>query len=604
MLTRLQSLRTRDRVLITALTAYMGFALACGGGDNNDENNGTTNNGTTNNGTTNNGTTNNGTTNNNSGFVFNADIQEDTTWSGTIEVTESVYVYENATLTIEPGTTIKMCSDCFVEIGWSGKAGTLIADGTVDEPIVFEGQVAEQGYWRNIHVADEAASNTSLSFVEIHHAGAGDNGALLLERDVTLDNVEVLEPAGDGIVASDFKVGSKAIQVTGAEDYPVRLTNDDALHHFPDQSGFPDSMTVLDGGKPYIALDFDSLEEDEVTMRDVVTPYMLLDDLYTTAASVFTIEAGVHLVMSADRFMEIGWAGNEGTIKIEGTEEDPVLIEGADPEEGTWKGIFIKDNAKSSSAIKHTTLRHGGGGGNGALSLERDILIDNLTIEQSADLGIKISGAGLADGSKMLTVTGTTGHPVDIHANGLGTLPADGSFAGNDNDTILVTDGSIETDMTVAKVNVPYEIKDAIYTTGTAEITISPGVEILFQADTFMEIGWAGNEGTLIAEGTMAEPINFTSTDETKGYWQGIRIKDDARSGTSFKYVNFNWGGRSDNANLILERPVPVENCSFSNSAGYGLKINYRDAQMPPIDYVTSNTFTDNNQGDIDDRRE
>jgi Right handed beta helix region len=63
----------------------------------------------------------------------------------------------------------------------------------------------------------------------------------------------------------------------------------------------------------------------------------------------------------------------------------------------------------------------------------------------------------------------------------------------------------------------------------TPTLTIDPGVLVRFDANRFLEI-----DGTLIARGTLAAPIRFTSSKPvpTPGDWDGIRFRDSATDAT------------------------------------------------------------------------
>ena len=139
-------LRTRDRVLVIALTAYLGFALACGGGaDNNDDNNPTSNNAMTNNSTVNNMTSNNMTTppvgsslsgGYPDGLMLSAEGDAPHyTVTGTVTI-------EGGDLIIEAGTVIEFEENTRLVISDNSK---IIAKGTADAPIILRGTTQTAG---------------------------------------------------------------------------------------------------------------------------------------------------------------------------------------------------------------------------------------------------------------------------------------------------------------------------------------------------------------------------------------------------------------------------------------------------------------------------
>ncbi|MBK8824489.1 MAG: S8 family serine peptidase [Anaerolineales bacterium] len=106
-------------------------------------------------------------------------ITADETWTSdqTYLITNNVGVAENVTLTIQPGTTVKFNGNYYLNIG-----GTLIADGTLSQPIHFKSNTG--GTWEKINfedisadaVADGSGNYTSgsiLRYVNMEGASAG-----------------------------------------------------------------------------------------------------------------------------------------------------------------------------------------------------------------------------------------------------------------------------------------------------------------------------------------------------------------------------------------------------------------------------------------------
>ncbi|HNP63696.1 MAG TPA: tail fiber protein, partial [Woeseiaceae bacterium] len=73
-----------------------------------------------------------------------------------------------AALTIEPGVVIQFAEDAGLGVYDSG---SLTANGTTTEPVIFRGVQAAPGYWRGIHFETNSSDNR-LSHVEIRHAAS------------------------------------------------------------------------------------------------------------------------------------------------------------------------------------------------------------------------------------------------------------------------------------------------------------------------------------------------------------------------------------------------------------------------------------------------
>lgn len=93
--------------------------------------------------------------------VVRDDVTEDTTWSGEVEMRGRVFV--TATLTIEPGTTVRTANDEDFDWAWLiiQRTGRLIARGTAEAPIVFTplDEDAEPGAWGGVTLLGNARVN-------------------------------------------------------------------------------------------------------------------------------------------------------------------------------------------------------------------------------------------------------------------------------------------------------------------------------------------------------------------------------------------------------------------------------------------------------------
>lgn len=141
--------------------------------------------------------------------------------------------------------------------------------------------------------------------------------------------------------------------------------------------------------------------------------------------------------------------------------------------------------------------------------------------------------------------------------------------------------GEISADETWTALDGPHVVTANLRVNG-ATLTIEPCVEVQVAADVSIAIGVADGPGTLVAEGTAAQPISFTARDVDP--WDNLRVLAPATA--SLAYVTFNGAGADgvtyDGATLIAygsgERPLQpilgVDHVVIDGSAGYGALIN------------------------------
>jgi hypothetical protein len=153
---------------------------------------------------------------------------------------------------------------------------------------------------------------------------------------------------------------------------------------------------------------------------------------------------------------------------------------------------------------------------------------------------------------------------------------------------------SLQADL-VLETGKKYEVQFQFYVQSDTVLTLQPGVTVRFTQDSGIQVE---SGGTLIGNGTEAEPVTFTGKQETPGYWSGIILNDSNSVNNMLNYCVVQYGGGYDYygecANLILEGStearIKITNCTFSHSGAHGLYMSYR-ASVPEFG---CNTFVDN----------
>jgi len=167
---------------------------------------------------------------------------------------------------------------------------------------------------------------------------------------------------------------------------------------------------------------------------------------------------------------------------------------------------------------------------------------------------------------------------------------------------------SVSSDTTLTKSKSPYFVNNQLLTVNSGvTLTVESGVVIKFYNDEGLSI-----QGKIIAQGTTAEPIIFTSFEDDEyggdtnndatssspypGSWFGVTIDDLAADGSVFDNTIFRYGGKyytggaCHRSLLTTEGPViDVSNSIFEYSKIHGLKVSNSDSQ------ITNNIFRNNN---------
>jgi hypothetical protein len=141
---------------------------------------------------------------------------------------------------------------------------------------------------------------------------------------------------------------------------------------------------------------------------------------------------------------------------------------------------------------------------------------DHVTIQGSKSTGVWGGYCGKLDAaSRNVTITGSASVPIEVSFDALDALPA-GNYTGNGWDVVRVRGGAQTSHL--RNLGIPYALMGG--SGGGPTLTIDPGITIELDTGTAFGVGLG-----LVAEGTAAQPITFTSiTPGVPGSWLGIRI--------------------------------------------------------------------------------
>ncbi|WP_452231863.1 hypothetical protein [Lacinutrix sp. MEBiC02595] len=291
------------------------------------------------------------------------------------------------------------------------------------------------------------------------------------------------------------------------------------------------------------------------------------------------IEPGVTIQFGTDATIRVY---SSGSIQALGTAQDQVVFTGEDKIAGSWRGLYIV-SGDVKNKIEHSIIEYAGAVGDyGALVLWSDthLEMNNTTISNSQTYGLHADTGNNELVLENNTITSCKA-PMYILGTYITTISG-GNYIGNDTDAIIANRDYIanESHHIWTKLNVPYHFPEGMDVTNSGgKLTIMPGVVMKFGQDTDLAIteGAGGNKPSLIAVGTAADPIVFTSIDNTLSSWRGIYFD----SPSTLNEIGF----------------ATIENASNSNQTGaiylwaYSV-LNVHDVLFKDITNCSIQTFT------------
>ncbi len=305
-----------------------------------------------------------------------------------------------------------------------------------------------------------------------------------------------------------------------------------------------------------------------------------------------------------------------GTLLTTGTSATSnVVFERANASQpwGILRGTTSSSTNASGFIELHWTLLQGGGAfggeyhnpaiamaGQGYSSLPTPMLkVDNVVIDSPQGVGVYFDGnAAFTDDSQELTIKNAPGYVFEVTLMSVGSLPS-GTYTGNAFPQAMVDVGGasrIFADMTIHNrlpIIIPYgQVTVSPPPSGPntpVTLTLDPGVQLLFNG-TRVIFGGNGNDpnnpvGVLIAQGTAADPILFTSAKASPapGDWVGLWL--DSATGSQLDYVTIEYAGAFSG--------ISAANCKPDDTTDVaGLFVgDFSTQYIPPSDLITNSVI-------------
>lgn len=294
--------------------------------------------------------------------------------------------------------------------------------------------------------------------------------------------------------------------------------------------------------------------------------YHITDTVIMSGQAQLTIEQGTTVIANADAGINIV---DNATIYAEGTQAMPVLLKGVATTAGAWNGIAIT-STNPMQQLNHVVI-------------------------ESAEIGVElVKGAQLGSFANN-SISNTSVAAVRIPTDVIDSLGDGLVFDNNPGGIGLVTERVTSTEpLTLSPQATHYSIGRLLVVDG--ELTLEPGVDLRFAADTLM---YVSQNGSLNAVGTQAQPILITGVTPSAGFWNGIQWVSSTSTKNRLSYVTVEYGGGDParSGNLIVEGSgvnLAIDNSTIANSAGYGLYQISSGAVITQEDV----TYSNNDNGD------
>jgi hypothetical protein len=306
-----------------------------------------------------------------------------------------------------------------------------------------------------------------------------------------------------------------------------------------------------------------------------------------------TIEPGVVVQFEPNSRLTVA-----GTISAVGTLTRPITFTGVVQSSGSWQGLTIQGSPtalNTGSVLSYVTVEYGGTASANAANLTlwyAQASILHSTFRYGARHGLYATGndalANISDSSFLDNGPANGGYAVVFQDGGVKPALARLSAARNGVDAVsLGGHAYLEGENVWAQMGLPYVITGGLTVPEDARLTIEPGVEVRFERFQGLEV-----RGRLDALGLPTQPIIFTGTMQSPGWWGSIAVTGTlaAPATTRFEYVTIEYGG-SSSANLYISNgQVAIHHGTLRFSGRHGVRANGGTRVAIEASHIVSNT--------------
>ncbi|HVU05261.1 MAG TPA: EB domain-containing protein [Polyangiaceae bacterium] len=117
-------------------------------------------------------------------------------------LTGDVDIRNGAVFEPAPGTHFLVGGSFAIDVGYGSTPGAVIAKGTAQKPILFEGFDTSAGYWEGLIFRSSSLSTSALDYVTVKSGGKVNTGGVWLQKEIPVTHTTVTGSAGYGIYYS------------------------------------------------------------------------------------------------------------------------------------------------------------------------------------------------------------------------------------------------------------------------------------------------------------------------------------------------------------------------------------------------------------------
>lgn len=352
---------------------------------------------------------------------------------------------------------------------------------------------------------------------------------------------------------------------------------------------------------------------EKTTLTDRIANPDLPDYIASQSIDVsqeLTIQPGVVIAFERDARLTIS---DGGVLIAKGTADKKIKFVGVQKSKGYWNGIMLQSGS-NANILEYAEVSHAAskplysttkaalfvaGASKGQISLKSTVF------SQNDGYGVYVYNGGLLNEFSQNAFSANSEAGIFLYADNISRLDRASAFTGgNGRDAVEVAasseiNGTAEVAWAGFTDKTPYRVLGELgVNTGWK---LEPGVKLEMDRDAVIRIN---THGYLLAQGTSAAKVVFTSVGNAPAFWKGIVVYS-ASSKNSLENTEVSNAGSvtivSDKkANIAVYTTgaqLTVKNSVIKGSGGYGVFVGY--GASANTDLKTANTFASNTKENV-----
>ena len=509
-------------------------------------------------------------------------------------------------VTILPGTVFYLENERSLDV-----YGTLNANGTEEDPIVFSRPPDTTTYWQSIILRNNSSS--AFSYCLFSFGGKTDpygyDSCLLnnlgasslslqncvfsniqaqavcfsemgVSDTVQIENGQITNCGTDGFVcnSSNFILNVNGLQIDTCGRYPLAIS--------PCLADNFQNLALTNNTNNFIRLFSSGYLDNQVYFPNFGYQYRLEVNLIGNNGSNVTFAPGCEFWIADDRILEFN-----GAVSAIGNSSEPIIFSRFSSSSSYWRGLFLNNNSPeahfeycqflyagqdsygnrkafvnngcSNLTLNNCLIQYSYGDGFYAEGLtSNDVCsIYNLSIKNVNWTGFYCNTPYYSLNVASLDLQNIGGYPLQVSADLLGCF-SNISFNNIGNPYILIKSTTQSRTATWQNFGLPYLISQGLTVNDGVTLNISAGTTIyfpdygLYQTSSYFTV-----YGALNTLGTVSEPVIFRGMDDDPSSWCGLKIyQPDAVCNLTYTIIR--------NAGLDENYSYPDEFCSIYVYAG------------------------------------